>query len=42
MITSIRLDHDLVAALRKRADSLGIGWQTLVKMILTRYSDAEL
>ena len=41
-MTSIRLDPDLVAKLQKRADSLGVGWQTLIKMILNRYSDGEL
>ena len=41
-MTSIRLDPDLVAKLQKRAEALGIGWQTLIKMILNRYGDGEL
>ena len=41
-MTSIRLDPELVAKLQKRAEALGIGWQTLIKMILNRYGDGEL
>ena len=38
-MTSIRLDPALVATLKARAASLGIGWQTLIKMILKRYGE---
>jgi predicted DNA binding CopG/RHH family protein len=41
-MTSIRLDPALVAKLKARADALGVGWQTLIKMILTRYAESEL
>jgi predicted DNA binding CopG/RHH family protein len=41
-MTSLRLDPRLIDVLKKRADSLGIGWQTLMKMILTKYAKAEL
>ncbi len=41
-MTSMRLDPELVEELKRRADSLGIGWQTLIKMLLKKYKDAEL
>lgn len=41
-MTSLRLDPELVDKLKARAGSLGIGWQTLLKMILTKYVDSEL
>lgn len=41
-MTSIRLDPGIVATLKKRADALGVGWQTVLKMILTRYGNSEL
>jgi predicted DNA binding CopG/RHH family protein len=41
-MTSIRLDPEIVEALKKRADTLGVGWQTVLKMIVTRYVSSEL
>jgi predicted DNA binding CopG/RHH family protein len=41
-MTSIRLDPDLVDRLKGRADRLGVGWQTLIKMLLKKYWDGEL
>jgi len=38
-MTSIRLDPALIETLKARAASLGIGWQTLIKMILKRYGE---
>ena len=41
-MTSIRLDPEIVRALKKRAGDLGVGWQTVLKMIVTRYVNSEL
>ncbi len=41
-MTSIRLHPELVATLAKRANALGIGYQTLIKMILIKYGNSEL
>lgn len=42
VMTSIRLDTRLVEKLKKRASGLGIGYQTLLKMIVTKHADDEL
>lgn len=41
-MTSIRLDPEIVQKLRQRADALGVGWQTVLKMIVTKYVDSDL
>lgn len=41
-MTSVRLDPELVAILKRRGDSLGVGWQTVMKMVLNRYANSEL
>ncbi len=40
--TSILLSDELKAALRKRGQQLGVGYQTAAKMILARYVNAKL
>jgi uncharacterized protein (DUF4415 family) len=40
--TSILLSDELKAALRKRGQELGVGYQTAAKMILARYVNAKL
>ena len=40
--TSILLSDELKAALRKRGQELGVGYQTAAKMILVRYVNAKL
>ena len=40
--TSILLSDELKAALRKRGQELGVGYQTAAKMILTKYVNAKL
>lgn len=40
--TSIRISPALVQRLRKRADTLGIGYQTLLKMLLERYAESDV
>lgn len=40
--TSILLSDDLKAALRKRGQELGVGYQTAAKMILAKYVNAKL
>ena len=40
--TSILLSDVLKAALRRRGEELGVGYQTVAKMILTRYVNAKL
>lgn len=42
MMTSIRLDPALIKRLRQRAARLGVGYQTLLKMIVTKHADDEL
>ncbi len=42
VMTSIRLDTRLVEKLKQRAAGLGIGYQTLLKMIVTKHADDEL
>jgi len=42
VMTSIRLDADLMQRLKKRAAALGIGYQTLLKMIVKKNVDGEL
>lgn len=42
VMTSIRLDTRLVEKLKKRAAGLGIGYQTLLKMIVTKHADGDL
>jgi hypothetical protein len=39
--TSILLSDELKAALRKRGQELGVGYQTAVKMILAKYVNAK-
>lgn len=41
-MTSIRLDPAIVEILQERAEALGVGWQTVLKMIVTRYAKSEL
>ena len=41
-MTSIRLDPAIVRTLKKRAEALGVGWQTVLKMIVTRYANSDL
>ena len=41
-MTSIRLDPEIVQRLQQRADALGVGWQTVLKMIVTKYVDSDL
>jgi len=40
--TSILLSYELKAALRKRGQELGVGYQTAAKIILARYVNAKL
>ncbi len=40
--TSILLSDELKAALRKRGQQLGVGYQTAAKMILAKYVNAKL
>lgn len=40
--TSILLSDELKAALRKRGQELGVGYQTAAKMILAKYVNAKL
>jgi len=40
--TSILLSDELKAALRKRGQELGVGYQTAAKMILAKYVHAKL
>jgi hypothetical protein len=40
--TSILLSDELKAALRKRGEELGVGYQTAAKMILAKYVNAKL
>ena len=40
--TSILLSPSLIARLRARAARLGIGYQTLLKMIVTKHLDDDL
>ena len=40
--TSILLSDELKAALRKRGQQLGVGYQTAAKMILAKYVNADL
>jgi hypothetical protein len=40
--TSILLPLDLKERLRRRGAELGIGYQTLAKMILAKYAEAKL
>lgn len=40
--TSILLSEELKAALRKRGQELGVGYQTAAKMILAKYVNAKL
>ncbi len=40
--TSILLSDQLKAALRKRGEALGVGYQTAAKMILAKYVNAKL
>ena len=40
--TSILLSEELKAQLRRRAEELGVGYQTLAKMILAKYVNAKL
>ena len=42
VITSIRLDPALIKRLRQRAARLGVGYQTLLKMIVTRHAEDDL
>lgn len=42
VMTSIRLDPALIKRLRQRAARLGVGYQTLLKMIVTKHADDEL
>jgi predicted DNA binding CopG/RHH family protein len=41
-MTSIRLSPAIIETLKRRGESLGVPWQTVLKMILTRYADGEL
>jgi hypothetical protein len=40
--TSILISDELKAALRKRGQELGVGYQTAAKMILAKYVNAKL
>lgn len=40
--TSILLSDELKAALRRRGQELGVGYQTAAKMILAKYVNAKL
>ncbi len=40
--TSILLSDELKAALRRRGEELGVGYQTVAKMILAKYVNAKL
>lgn len=40
--TSILLSDELKAALRRRGQELGVGYQTAAKMILAKYINAKL
>jgi len=42
VMTSIRLDPALIMRLRQRAARLGVGYQTLLKMIVTKHADDDL
>lgn len=42
VMTSIRLDPTLIKRLKQRAARLGVGYQTLLKMIVTKHADDEL
>jgi hypothetical protein len=42
IMISIRLDPTLIKRLRERAARLGGGYQTLLKMIVTKHVDDEL
>ena len=42
VMTSIRLDPALIKRLRQRAARLGVGYQTLLKMIVTRHAEDDL
>ena len=42
VMTSIRLDPALIKRLKRRAERLGVGYQTLLKMIVTKYADDDL
>lgn len=40
--TSILLPAELKAVLKRRGEEMGVGYQTLAKMILTKYANAKL
>ena len=42
VMTSIRLDPALIKRLKQRASRLGVGYQTLLKMIVTKHADDDL